>query len=158
MASANNNNNNNVGGGEKLIQSPEKLPYSTVNWPGEVCALCCSDDFHESWCLFAKSLMEIGQYRDMYCCFETLENFQFECLLGQFDKKRVNGFEEAVVLFGRFAYSYHHHFGYQCRLSDFGFSKLNNLMKAIAIGVVEVGIKLLPLIFVVFKFVENSLN
>lgn len=42
------------------------------------------------------------------------------------------------ILFEKFACSYHYHFGYQCRLCDYGFSKLADLMEAIT-GIVEVG-------------------
>jgi meiosis arrest female protein 1 len=40
------------------------------------------------------------------------------------------------VLFRKFVRSYHYYFGYQCRLSDYGFSKLTELLEAIN-GVVE---------------------
>lgn len=42
-----------------------------------------------------------------------------------------------TILFEKFACSYHYHFGYQCRLSDYGFLKLADLMEAIS-GIVEV--------------------
>lgn len=42
-----------------------------------------------------------------------------------------------TILFEKFACSYHYHFGYQCRLSDYGFMKLADLMEAIS-GIVEV--------------------
>lgn len=42
-----------------------------------------------------------------------------------------------TILFEKFACSYHYHFGYQCRLSDYGFMKLADLMEAIT-GAVEV--------------------
>lgn len=41
------------------------------------------------------------------------------------------------ILFQKFVRSYHYHFGYQCRLSDYGFLKLADLMEAIH-GVVEI--------------------
>lgn len=41
------------------------------------------------------------------------------------------------VLFDKFVRSYHYSLGYQCRLSDYGFSKLTELLEAIA-GVIEV--------------------
>lgn len=41
------------------------------------------------------------------------------------------------ILFQKFVRSYHYHFGYQCRLSDYGFLKLADLMEAIQ-GVVEI--------------------
>lgn len=41
------------------------------------------------------------------------------------------------ILFQKFVRSYHYHFGYQCRLSDYGFLKLADLMEAIK-GVVEI--------------------
>lgn len=41
-----------------------------------------------------------------------------------------------TILFEKFACSYHYHFGYQCRLLDYGFLKLADLMEAIA-GLVE---------------------
>lgn len=41
------------------------------------------------------------------------------------------------ILFQKFVRSYHYHFGYQCRLSDYGFLKLADLMEAIR-GVVEI--------------------
>ncbi|XP_055387097.1 meiosis regulator and mRNA stability factor 1-like [Condylostylus longicornis] len=43
------------------------------------------------------------------------------------------------ILFQKFVRSYHYHFGYQCRLSDYGFLKLADLMEAIQ-GVVEIEI------------------
>lgn len=43
-----------------------------------------------------------------------------------------------VIPFEKFACSYHYQFGYQCRLCDYGFSKLVDLMEAIS-GLVEVG-------------------
>lgn len=41
--------NNNVGSGagvggtavEKVMQTPEEMPYFPEKWPGKVCALCC---------------------------------------------------------------------------------------------------------------------
>lgn len=42
-----------------------------------------------------------------------------------------------TILFEKFACSYHYHFGYQCRLCDYGFVKLADLMEAIS-GLVEV--------------------
>ena len=44
------------------------------------------------------------------------------------------------VLFKKFVRSYHYHFGYQCKLSDYGFLKLADLMEAIS-GVIEVCFK-----------------
>ncbi|XP_067620766.1 uncharacterized protein Marf1 [Eurosta solidaginis] len=41
-----------------------------------------------------------------------------------------------TILFEKFVRSYHYHFAYQCRLSDYGFLKLADLMEAIQ-GVVE---------------------
>lgn len=41
-----------------------------------------------------------------------------------------------AVLFKKFVRSYHYFLGYQCRLSDYGFSKLTELLEAIT-GVVE---------------------
>lgn len=41
-----------------------------------------------------------------------------------------------AVLFKKFVRSYHYHLGYQCRLSDYGFSKLTELLEAIS-GVVD---------------------
>lgn len=43
------------------------------------------------------------------------------------------------VLFQKFVRSYHYHFSYQCRLSDYGFLKLTDLMDAIQ-GLVEMEI------------------
>uniref|UniRef100_A0A182P0F7 HTH OST-type domain-containing protein n=1 Tax=Anopheles epiroticus TaxID=199890 RepID=A0A182P0F7_9DIPT len=40
------------------------------------------------------------------------------------------------ILFRKFVRSYHYHFGYQCRLSDYGLMKLADLLEAIT-GVVE---------------------
>uniref|UniRef100_A0A336LTM4 CSON004407 protein n=1 Tax=Culicoides sonorensis TaxID=179676 RepID=A0A336LTM4_CULSO len=40
------------------------------------------------------------------------------------------------IAFKKFVRSYHYHFGYQCRLSDYGFSKLAELLEAIC-GVVK---------------------
>jgi meiosis arrest female protein 1 len=40
------------------------------------------------------------------------------------------------IFFNKFVRSYHYHFGYQCRLSDYGFLKLADLVEAIS-GVVE---------------------
>lgn len=42
-----------------------------------------------------------------------------------------------TIPFEKFACSYHYHFGYQCRLCDYGFLKLADLMEAIT-GIVEV--------------------
>lgn len=36
------------------------------------------------------------------------------------------------MLFNKFVPSYHHHFGYQCRVADFGFAKLIELFEAIS--------------------------
>lgn len=41
------------------------------------------------------------------------------------------------IEFKKFVRSYHYHFGYQCRLSDYGFLKLADLLESIS-GVVEV--------------------
>lgn len=41
------------------------------------------------------------------------------------------------ILFQKFVRSYHYHFGYQCRLSDYGYLKLADLIEAIQ-GVVEI--------------------
>ncbi|XP_013101916.2 meiosis regulator and mRNA stability factor 1 isoform X1 [Stomoxys calcitrans] len=41
-----------------------------------------------------------------------------------------------TILFQKFVRSYHYHFGYQCRLSDYGFQKLADLVEAVH-GVVE---------------------
>lgn len=41
-----------------------------------------------------------------------------------------------TILFQKFVRSYHYHFGYQCRLSDYGFQKLADLMEAVH-GIVE---------------------
>lgn len=38
---------------------------------------------------------------------------------------------QCSMLFNRFIPSYHHHFGHQCRVSDFGFTKLIELFEAI---------------------------
>ena len=43
------------------------------------------------------------------------------------------------MMFNKFVPSYHHHFGHQCRVSDYGFSKLQDLFEAIP-HVVEVGL------------------
>lgn len=40
------------------------------------------------------------------------------------------------ILFKKFVRSYHYHFGYQCRLSDYGLMKLADLLEAIS-GIVE---------------------
>lgn len=45
-----------------------------------------------------------------------------------------------TIPFEKFACSYHYHFGYQCRLSDYGFLKLADLMESIS-GIVEVVVK-----------------
>lgn len=42
-----------------------------------------------------------------------------------------------AIPFEKFACSYHYNYGYQCRLSDYGFLKLTDLMEAIT-GVVEI--------------------
>ncbi|XP_076269252.1 meiosis regulator and mRNA stability factor 1-like protein isoform X4 [Rhynchophorus ferrugineus] len=42
-----------------------------------------------------------------------------------------------TMLFNRFVPSYHHHFGHQCKVSDYGFSKLTELFEAIP-DVVEI--------------------
>lgn len=39
---------------------------------------------------------------------------------------------QCSMLFNKFVPSYHHHFGYQCRVSDFGFTKLIELFEAIS--------------------------
>lgn len=41
------------------------------------------------------------------------------------------------ILFQKFVRSYHYHFGYQCRLSDYGFLKLTELVDSIR-GIIEV--------------------
>ena len=41
------------------------------------------------------------------------------------------------MLFNKFVPSYHHHFGHQCRVSDYGFTKLIELFEAIP-GVVKI--------------------
>ncbi|XP_052864140.1 meiosis regulator and mRNA stability factor 1 [Anopheles cruzii] len=40
------------------------------------------------------------------------------------------------ILFKKFVRSYHYHFGYQCRLSDYGFMKLSDLLEALG-GLIE---------------------
>ncbi|XP_050745995.1 meiosis regulator and mRNA stability factor 1 isoform X3 [Drosophila biarmipes] len=44
-----------------------------------------------------------------------------------------------TILFQKFVRSYHYHFGYQCRLSDYGFLKLSDLLDAIS-GLIEMGL------------------
>lgn len=39
---------------------------------------------------------------------------------------------QCSMLFNKFIPAYHHHFGYQCRVSDFGFGKLIELFEAIS--------------------------
>lgn len=53
-----------------------------------------------------------------------------------------------MVPFEKFACSYHYHYGYQCRLSDYGYLKLMDLMEAIT-GVCEVSF-----FFIGFYFVK----
>lgn len=56
-----------------------------------------------------------------------------------FAGEMVELFQNALqytILFQKFVRSYHYHFGYQCRLSDYGFLKLADLMDAIH-GLVE---------------------
>ena len=43
------------------------------------------------------------------------------------------------MMFNKFVPSYHHHFGHQCRVSDYGFTKLQDLFEAIP-HVVEVSL------------------
>ena len=43
-----------------------------------------------------------------------------------------------TILFNKFIPAYHHHFGHQCRMSDYGFTKLIELFEAIP-DVVKVG-------------------
>lgn len=38
---------------------------------------------------------------------------------------------QCKMLFNKFVPSYHHHFGHQCRVSDYGFTKLIELFEAI---------------------------
>lgn len=35
------------------------------------------------------------------------------------------------MFFNKFVPAYHHHFGYQCKVSDYGFTKLIELFEAI---------------------------
>lgn len=56
-----------------------------------------------------------------------------------------------TIPFEKFACSYHYHFGYQCRLCDYGFLKLADLMEAIT-GLVEVGVHILSFGFSKFYF------
>lgn len=44
------------------------------------------------------------------------------------------------MLFNKFVPSYHHHFGHQCKVSDYGFTKLIELFEAIP-DVVEVKLR-----------------
>lgn len=44
-----------------------------------------------------------------------------------------------TILFKKFVRSYHYHFGYQCRLSDYGFTKLAELLEAIS-GILKVSV------------------
>lgn len=58
----------------------------------------------------------------------------------QFAAEVVELFKHAsqfCIMFEKFACSYHYHFGYQCRLSDYGFLKLADLMESLT-GIVEV--------------------
>lgn len=58
----------------------------------------------------------------------------------QFASEVVELFKHAsqfCIMFEKFACSYHYHFGYQCRLSDYGFLKLADLMESLT-GIVEV--------------------
>lgn len=38
---------------------------------------------------------------------------------------------QCSLLFNKFIPSYHHHFGHQCKVADFGFTKLIELFEAI---------------------------
>lgn len=64
---------------------------------------------------------------------EKTSNFAFEVV------ELFKLASQYTILFEKFACSYHYHFGYQCRLSDYGFLKLADLMEAIA-GIVEMEI------------------
>ena len=55
------------------------------------------------------------------------------------------------MMFNKFVPSYHHHFGHQCRVSDYGFSKLQDLFEAIP-HVVEV-----DLLFSVYNSISNEI-
>jgi meiosis arrest female protein 1 len=44
------------------------------------------------------------------------------------------------MLFNKFVPAYHHHFGHQCRVSDYGFTKLQDLFEALP-KIVEVSKK-----------------
>ena len=45
------------------------------------------------------------------------------------------------MIFNRFIPAYHHHFGRQCRVSDYGFTRLTDLFESVP-HVVEVGLGL----------------
>ena len=47
---------------------------------------------------------------------------------------------QCKMQFSKFIPSYHHHFGHQCRVSDYGYSKLLDLLEALH-DILEVGLR-----------------
>lgn len=69
-------------------------------------------------------------------CFVALQNFS-PALLGQltlFGREVMDLLKSqtyCLVQFNKFIPTYHHHFGRQCRVADYGFTKLIDLLEAI---------------------------
>ena len=77
------------------------------------------------WQLLCNAIVDSSQGRSGFALNQQLSQFSREVvdLL-----KRMPGCQ---MSFSKFIPSYHHHFGRQCRVADFGFTKLQELFEAI---------------------------
>ncbi|XP_011292102.1 meiosis regulator and mRNA stability factor 1 [Musca domestica] len=67
---------------------------------------------------------------------QTTNELEKTCIFAGEIVELFSNAPQYTILFQKFVRSYHYHFGYQCRLSDYGFQKLADLMEAVH-GVVE---------------------
>lgn len=68
---------------------------------------------------------------------QTLLEMEKTCIFAGEVVEMLRKAPQYSVLFRKFVRLYHYHFGYQCKLSEYGFLKLSDLMEAIS-GVIEV--------------------
>lgn len=68
---------------------------------------------------------------------QTLIEIEKTCVFAGEVVELLRNTPQYSILFQKFVRSYHYHFGYQCRLCDYGYYKLADLMDAIN-GVVEI--------------------
>lgn len=67
---------------------------------------------------------------------QTISELEKTCIFAGEIVELFRNAPQYTILFQKFVRSYHYHFGYQCRLNDYGVLKLADLMEAIH-GVVE---------------------